>query len=67
MDDRLSLRHWRQLRNLTQAQLAEKTGLSTKSIYEYEADVENLKNASFKRVEQIAEALEVAIDQIKFF
>lgn len=67
MGDKLALKHWRQLRNLTQAELAEKVRISPKTIYAYETDLSALKKASFENIERIAQALEISIDQIKFF
>lgn len=54
----------RRLRRLTQKDLAERTGITERTIITYEMSVENLRKASYENVEKIAKALGVEIDQI---
>lgn len=59
-----SLRQIRREKDITQEQLAELTGLTSKSISNYETDIENLRSASYENLEKIAKALEVNINDI---
>lgn len=59
-----TIRQWRGLRELTQQELAEKSGVHSRSIQFYETDVKNLRSASYETVEAIAKALGVTIDEI---
>lgn len=54
----------RRAKRMTQKDLAEKTGITERTIITYETDVRNLRKASYENVERIANALEVKIDQI---
>ena len=54
----------RRMRRLTQKDLAEKTGITERTIITYETSVDNLRKASYENVEKIANAVEVSIDQI---
>lgn len=51
-------------KRMTQRELAMKTGLTEKTIITYESNIEKLRNASYKNVEKVANALEVEIDDI---
>lgn len=50
--------------DMSQEQLAQAAGLSTRSIGFYEADVKNLRNAKYPTLENIAKALGVSVDDI---
>lgn len=54
----------RKLNRLSQEELAEKTGLTPRTIINYEKDVSNLRKASYDNVEKIAIALKVSVDDI---
>lgn len=54
----------RKLNRLSQEELATKTGLTPRTINNYEKDVNNLRNASYKNVEKIAKTLNVSVDDI---
>lgn len=54
----------RRSKRMTQKQLAERTGLTERTIVTYELDVKNLRKAKYETVEAIAETLGVSIDQI---
>ncbi|UBH16367.1 helix-turn-helix domain-containing protein [Macrococcus armenti] len=58
------LRNWRQLRGLTQEELSEKSGITSRSIKNYEKDVKNLHNAQYSTVKQLADALDIQVSQI---
>lgn len=50
--------------DLTQEELAQKAGLTTRSIGFYEADVNNLRKAKYPTLENLAKALGVSVDDI---
>lgn len=50
--------------NMTQAELAEKVGSTSRSIGLYEADVNNLRKAEYRTIEKIAAALDVTVNNI---
>ncbi|WP_459904769.1 helix-turn-helix domain-containing protein [Enterococcus thailandicus] len=54
----------RRAKRMTQKSLAERTGITERTIVTYEMDVKNLRKASYENVEKIADALDVRIDQI---
>lgn len=49
---------------MTQEELSFKSGISTHMIWKYEKDVGNLRRASYEKVEKLAEALGVSVDDI---
>lgn len=67
LNEKQPLRFWRRLRDLTQDELAKKVGISKAMIYKYETDDEILRKASYEKIAKIAEALEIEVDDIKFF
>lgn len=64
MGEQYSLKQWRNLRGYSQEGLAREVGVSTRTISNYENDVENLGNASYKRVQKIVDVLDIKLDQI---
>lgn len=54
----------RMQKRLTQKDLAIASGLSERTINTYESDIENLRNARYKNVEKVADALGVSVDAI---
>lgn len=50
--------------DLTQQELADKAGISSKSLGLYEADVNNLRKAEYRTIENIANALGVTVNDI---
>lgn len=64
MDEQYSLKQWRNLRGYSQEELAREVGVSTRTISNYENDVENLGNASYRRVQKIVNVLNIKLDQI---
>ena len=60
----LTLRQWRGLRGYSQSKLSEKTGITERTIINYEKDVANLHNAKYSTVEKLAIALDVKVANI---
>ncbi|WP_273707431.1 helix-turn-helix domain-containing protein [Leuconostoc mesenteroides] len=54
----------RMQKRLTQKDLALASGLSERTINTYESDIDNLRNARYKNVEKVANALGVSVDEI---
>lgn len=59
-----TLREWRSLKMMSRRQLSEITGISERTILNYESDVEMLRSASYDNIEAIAHALQISIDDI---
>ena len=51
-------------KRLTQKDLTIASGLSERTINTYESDIDNLRNARYKNVEKVANALGVSVDEI---
>lgn len=64
MSEKLTLKQWRNLRGLTQEELGFKAGLTSRSIANYEKDVENLRNAKYSKIKKIAEVLNIKVNDI---
>lgn len=60
----LTLRQWRGLREYSQKELSEKTGITERTIINYEKDVTNLHNAKYSTVEKLAVALDIKVSNI---
>ena len=60
----LTLRQWRALRGYSQRELSEMTGITERTIINYEKDVVNLHNAKYSTVEKLAIALDVKVSNI---
>ncbi|QPB60529.1 helix-turn-helix domain-containing protein [Enterococcus faecalis] len=54
----------RREKRMTQKELAEKTGITERTIINYENSIESLRNAKYATVEKIANALDVTVDNI---
>ncbi len=50
--------------DLTQEELAEKAGVTSRTINAYEVDVNNIRKARYETLEKIANALGVQVDNI---
>ena len=61
---RSSLSILREIRNMTQEELAKESNTTTRTIVSYENDVNKLRSASYKRLKSIADALDVSVDDI---
>lgn len=66
MDEKtvLTLRQWRALRGYSQSKLSELTGVTERTIINYEKDVVNLHNAKYSTVEKLAVALDIKVANI---
>ena len=60
----LTLAQWRKLRGLSQEEMAKKVNVSTRTIWSYENDINNLRNASYNTISLIANALGIRTGQI---
>jgi transcriptional regulator with XRE-family HTH domain len=59
-----TLTQLRELRNMTQEELAFKAGITSRTLISYENDVMKLRKASYERLKRIADALDVSVDDI---
>ena len=62
--DKSTLYDLRRSKRLTQKELAERTGLTERTIITYEMDIKKFRKAKYETVENIAKVLGVSIDQI---
>ena len=60
----LTLKQWRGLRGYSQSKLSEKTGITERTIINYEKNVTNLHNAKYSTIEKLAEALDIKVENI---
>ncbi|RQW65677.1 XRE family transcriptional regulator [Listeria sp. SHR_NRA_18] len=59
-----TLKQLRAMQGMTQEELAKKTGITTRTIINYESDVSNLRNSAYKTIEKLAVALNSNVDDI---
>ena len=59
-----TLKQLRNLSGMSQEDLGEAVGLSSRTIGTYEKDVISLRNASYAKLQEIAKALGVSVDNI---
>ena len=59
-----SIKELRARKDITQGELAKLTGLTARTIYVYEKDAANLRNASYSNIKKIADALDVKVEEI---
>lgn len=64
MKKKATLTQLRELRNMTQEELAFKAGITSRTLISYENDVMKLRKASYERLKRIADALDVSVDDI---
>lgn len=64
MTEKFTLRQIRNLKGMSQVELAEKVGLSPRTIVTYEKDVKALQKADYIVVHKIAQALDVKTSDI---
>lgn len=62
--EKLTLGEWREIKGLSQQELANKAKISIKCILNYEKDLQKLRNASYSTVRQIAISLGIKTGQI---
>lgn len=58
-----TLRRIRREKDMTQEQLSQATGITTRSITAYENDVNTLRSASYDYLEKLAKALGVEVQE----
>ncbi|AMG20033.1 helix-turn-helix transcriptional regulator [Staphylococcus saprophyticus] len=63
-DTVLTLQQWRGLRGYSKVELARKSGVTERTIYSFEKDVENLNNANYRTIKKIANALDIRVENI---
>lgn len=59
-----TLKQLRGLAEMSQEELAEKIGVTARTIGAYESNPDNLRKASYQKLRAIAEALDVSVDNI---
>lgn len=59
-----TLKTLRRFRGMTQEELAKATGITSRTIMSYENDVEKLRKASYDKIDKLANALSVSVDDI---
>ncbi|WP_054778083.1 helix-turn-helix domain-containing protein [Lacticaseibacillus saniviri] len=59
--EKLTLRQWRIIRDVKINELAMETGLTERTIHNYETDINRMRNASYKNLESIANALGINV------
>lgn len=64
MESKKTLRQIRREKDITQEELSRLTGITTRSITTYENDIKALRSASYDNLSKMADALEVAVDDI---
>ena len=60
----LTISQWRALKNMNKRQLSEKSGVTEKTIYNYEMSQKNIQNANYKTLHKLANALNIKVDNI---
>lgn len=60
----LTLKQWRGLRGYSKVDLARKSGVTERTIYSFEKDVENLHNANYRTIKKVANALDIKVENI---
>lgn len=64
MTKKATLTNLRELKQLTQEQLAQKSGISVRTIVSYENNQSKLRKASYENLKSIANVLNVSVDDI---
>ena len=59
-----TLKQLRNLSGMSQEELGEAVGLSSRTIGTYEKDINSFKNVSYAKLQEIAKALDVSVDNI---
>ncbi|MGM0268088.1 helix-turn-helix domain-containing protein [Enterococcus sp. AZ128] len=62
--EKASIYDLRRQKRMTQRELAIRAGVTERMIVIYESDINKLRNASYKNVKNIANALDVSINEI---
>lgn len=59
-----TLKQLRRLSGMSQEELGEAVGLTSRTIGTYENDLDSLKNVSYAKLQEIAKALDVSVNDI---
>lgn len=62
--EKYTLRQWRVLQDMRVNELARKSGLTVRTINNYERDINLFRNVSYKNLEAIAGALGISVSDI---
>lgn len=62
--EKYTLRQWRVLQDMRVNELASKSGLTVRTINNYERDINLFRNVSYKNLEAIAGALGISVSDI---
>lgn len=60
----LTISQWRALKNMNKRQLAIRSGVTEKTIYNYEMSQTYIRNANYKTLNKLANALGIKVDNI---
>lgn len=61
---KITLEQWRRIRLMSRADLSRKTGITEKTIFNYESSVNRLRKSSYDRLEKLANALKISVNDI---
>lgn len=59
-----TLKQLRRLAGITQEELGKRVGLTARTIGSYENDIDKLRNTPFQKIKELADALDVSVDDI---
>lgn len=59
-----TLKQLRRLSGMSQEELGDAVGLTSRTIGTYEKDINALKNVSYGKLQEIAKALDISVDDI---
>ncbi|MDP4459844.1 helix-turn-helix transcriptional regulator [Staphylococcus hyicus] len=62
MPEQLTIKNWRQIRGMTQQEVADKLGISSKTVIHWEKDTTDLSNVT---IYALAKLYDVELDRIK--
>lgn len=62
MPEQFTIKNWRQIREMTQQEVADKLGISSKTVIHWEKDTTDLSNVT---IYALAKLYDVELDQIK--
>lgn len=63
-EEKFTLSQWRGIRGMSKADLSRETGITERTISSYESDVYSLRKASYDRLDELAKALHVSVNDI---
>lgn len=63
-EEKFTLSQWRGIRGMSKADLSRETGITERTISSYESDVYSLRKANYDRLDELAKALHVSVNDI---